>query len=73
MIISDTLNKKEADRIRERLNDPKSSDTVKVVEKIEPERFFTVKRRDTIVAVISEKNFKAFRDSIVYKTKDTMV
>ncbi len=73
VIISDTLNKKEADRIRERLNEPKPTDTVKVVEKIEPERFFTVKRRDTIVAVISEKDFKAFRDSIVYKTKDTMV
>ncbi len=73
VIISDTLNKKEADKIRERLNEPKPVDTVKVVEKIEPERFFTVKRRDTIVAVISEKNFKAFRDSIVYKTKDTMV
>jgi len=71
VIISDTMNKKEADKIRERLNEPK--DTVTVVEKIEPERFFTVKRRDTIVAVISEKNFKAFRDSIVYKTKDTMV
>jgi hypothetical protein len=45
VIISDTLNKKEADKIRERLTEPKPADTVKVVEKIEPERFFTVKRR----------------------------
>ena len=73
VIISDTMNKKEADRIRERLTESKPTDTVTVVEKIEPEKFFTIKRRDSIVAVISEKNFKAFRDSIVYKTKDTMV
>jgi len=71
VIISDSLNKNEADKIRTRLDDPKPVDTVAV--KIEPEKFFTIKRRDTIVGLLSEKNFKAFRDSIVYKTKDTMV
>jgi hypothetical protein len=38
----------------------------------EPERFFVVKKRDTVIMQVSEKLFKKFRDSIVQKTKDTM-
>lgn len=38
----------------------------------EPERFFVIKRRDTVIMQVPEKAFKKFRDSIVLKTKDTM-
>lgn len=37
-----------------------------------PERYFIVKKRDTILFNIPEKSFRKFRDSIVYRTKDTM-
>jgi hypothetical protein len=38
----------------------------------EPERFFYVKKRDTLLAQLSEKDLKKLRDSILYKTKDTL-
>lgn len=38
-----------------------------------PEKFYAVKRRDSVVATISEKQFRNFRDSLVRKTKDTLV
>lgn len=37
-----------------------------------PEKFFVVKKRDTVLFSIPEKGFKKFRDSIVYKTRDTL-
>ncbi|MBL7737379.1 MAG: hypothetical protein JNL51_18115 [Chitinophagaceae bacterium] len=37
------------------------------------EKFFTVKRRDTLIGRLAEKEVKRFRDSILYKTKDTLV
>ncbi|MGN6418762.1 MAG: hypothetical protein ACTHMC_14805 [Pseudobacter sp.] len=37
-----------------------------------PERYFIVKKKDSILFNIPEKNFRKFRDSIVYRTKDTM-
>lgn len=41
--------------------------------KPEPEKFYIVKRRDSIISQISAKLFRNFRDSIVRKTKDTLV
>lgn len=70
-IITDSLSSKEADKVRDKLIDNKPPDNVVV--KPEPEKFFTIKRRDTVLGQISEKFFQKFRDSIVYKTKDTMV
>ncbi|WP_127132054.1 hypothetical protein [Pseudoflavitalea rhizosphaerae] len=37
-----------------------------------PERYFIVKKKDSILFNIPEKGFKKFRDSIVYRTNDTM-
>ncbi|HRE51547.1 MAG TPA: hypothetical protein PK339_09005 [Flavitalea sp.] len=37
------------------------------------EKFFTIKRRDTLVGRLPEKEVKKFRDSILYKTKDTLI
>lgn len=39
----------------------------------EPERIFFVKRRDTVIAQLLEKDLKRLRDSIQLKTKDTLV
>ena len=38
----------------------------------EPERFIFIKKRDSLIAQYPEKELKKFRDSILYKTKDTL-
>ncbi len=38
----------------------------------EPERFLYLKKRDTLIATLPEKDLKRLRDSILYKTKDTL-
>jgi len=43
------------------------------IKKVEPEKFFTIQKRDSILAVLKEKDFKKYRDSVLYKTKDTLV
>jgi hypothetical protein len=52
---------------------PEIEKPVKVERKAEPEKFYLVKRRDSVVSQVSEKQFRNFRDSIVRKTKDTLV
>jgi hypothetical protein len=37
-----------------------------------PERYFVVKKKDSILFHLPEKSFRKFRDSIVNRTKDTM-
>lgn len=74
VIISDTMNVKEAESLRNKLNHiPSDSAAAPAVVKPVPEKFFIVKRKDSIVMELSEKRFKTFRDSLVSKTKDTMV
>lgn len=36
------------------------------------ERFIAVKRRDSLIAMVSENNLRRFRDSMAYQTKDTL-
>ena len=72
VIISDSLGARETEKLKEKLTDTRPG-TDTVARKPEPEKFFTVKRRDSIIMVISEKSLKPFRDSVIYKTKDTMV
>lgn len=69
-VITDSLSAREADRLRDKLN---NRPTDSVIAKPEPERFFVIKRRDSVLGQISEKLFQRFRDSVVFKTKDTMV
>lgn len=74
VIISDTMNVREAESLRNKLNNLRNdSASAPVVPKPVPEKFFIVKRKDSIVMELSEKRFKNFRDSMVTKTKDTMV
>ncbi|MBA4166163.1 MAG: hypothetical protein H0X41_01210 [Chitinophagaceae bacterium] len=63
-VITDSLTNKEAKALKEKISPP-------VVPK--PEKFFIIKRRDSIVNTISEKYIRRFRDSIVYSTKDTLL
>ena len=64
VVVSDKIDREEADEIKEKLKEEA---------KAEPEKFVHVKKGDSIIAVISEKQLKRFRDSIVYKTKDTLL
>ncbi len=66
-VIIDSLTYREKRALKEKILPPINP----VVPK--PEKFFIVKRRDTIVNTISEKYLKKFRDSIVINTKDTLL
>ncbi|HUR10183.1 MAG TPA: hypothetical protein VM012_02370 [Flavitalea sp.] len=72
VIVSDSLNEKEAEKIREKLSNLKVPDSIAPEEK-KPEKIFIVKRLDSIVTEFPESNFRQFRDSIVNKTRDTLV
>ena len=71
VIIDNSLPSSDAEKIREKLEN-RTVDSSTIAKPI-PEKFFTVKKRDTVLYQISEKKFKAFRDSLVSKTKDTLV
>lgn len=65
VILSDSLTSKEVTNIEEKL-----APANPVVPK--PEKFFIIKKKD-VYSSVSEKNFKKFRDSMVYQTRDTLV
>ena len=65
VIITESVTPKQAEEIKETLQPA-------VVKVPEPEKFFFVKKRDTLVATINAKDLKKFRDSVVTKTKDTI-
>lgn len=81
VVIAENMAPKEAELLKEKIQaavavkkeEPKA---VMPVEKPkpapEPERFFIIKKRDTVIMQLPEKSLKKFRDSIVLKTKDTM-
>lgn len=65
VIIAESVSPKQAEEIKEKLQTPPANVP-------EPEKFFFIKKRDTLIAQIPAKEFKRFRDSIVTKTKDTI-
>ncbi|MBC7849989.1 MAG: hypothetical protein H7Y31_09635 [Chitinophagaceae bacterium] len=73
VIISDTMSSKEADRLKNKLDDSKTGNNANPSKAAEPEKYFIVKRRDSIITQVSERGFKPFSDSLVRKTKDTLV
>lgn len=80
VIVSDALTEKEVEKLDQRIRESKTADTPAVVAGVklpppppEPEKFITIKRRDSIITTINQKTLKAFRDSVIQKTKDTMV
>ncbi|OQP43096.1 hypothetical protein A4H97_13210 [Niastella yeongjuensis] len=75
VVIAEGVSEKQAEEIKEKLQ-PNTTTTTPpppvVVKPPEPEKFYFVKKRDTLVATINAKELKKFRDSMVTKTKDTM-
>lgn len=79
VVIAENMAPKEAELLKEKIQEAIKKDDRKTtipVEKPkpapEPERFFIIKKRDTVIMQLPEKGFKNFRDSIVLKTRDTM-
>ncbi len=66
VVLSDSLDTKEVSLIKEKLQPAK---TVKT----KPEKFFLIKKRDTVIGKIAEKQVQKLRDSILYSTKDTLI
>ena len=64
VIVSSNLNENDAERIKEKLEESR---------KAEPEKFFILKRRDSIVGQYSQRFLKRFRDSVINRTRDTLV
>ena len=64
VIVSANLNENEAEKIKEKLVETK---------KAEPEKFFILKRNDSVIARYPERYLKRFRDSVISRTKDTLV
>jgi hypothetical protein len=64
VIVSSNLDEKEAEEIKEKLVEAK---------KAEPEKMFVLVRRDSVITQYSQKYLKRFRDSVVTRTKDTLV
>jgi hypothetical protein len=68
VIITEKVTPKQAEEIKEKLE----TTPTPVIKAPEPEKFFFIKKRDTLVATINQKELKKFRDSVVSKTKDTI-
>lgn len=78
VVIAENIAPKEAELLKEKIRDavkkeePARTITPAPAEKNKPERFFIVKRRDTLIMQLPEKSLKKFRDSILLRTKDTL-
>lgn len=53
-----------------KIKDPDNKNILKLKEV--PERIFFIKRRDSIVGLVGEKALKKYKDSVQFKTKDTL-
>jgi hypothetical protein len=79
VVIAENMAPKEAELLKEKIQEAIRKDAPKTTVPVEkpkpapePERFFIIKKRDTVIMQLPEKGFKNFRDSIVLKTRDTM-
>lgn len=80
VVIEKGVSEKIVMEIEEKLKEPEPTPTVKsipetkpAVKKVIPEKYFAIKRKDSVLFSITQKEFKKFRDSLITKTKDTMV
>lgn len=71
IVVSSNLDEKETKEIKDKILDTKKEEAKPATP--EPEKFFVVKRRDSLIARVSQKAFKKFKDSVVLKTKDTLL
>ena len=70
VVIEKGVSEKVALEIEEKLKEPdpalaKPDETKPVLKKVVPEKFFTIKRRDTVLFSLAQKDFKKFRDSLI--------
>lgn len=79
VVIAENMAPKDAELVKEKIQEAARKEDPKTVTPVEkpkpapePERFFIIKKRDTVIMQLPEKGFKRFRDSIVLKTRDTM-
>lgn len=84
IVAADNMSQKEVEQLKAELREankpnakpepskPATTAPVSTAPVKAPERYFIVKKKDSILFNIPEKNFRKFRDSIVYRTKDTM-
>jgi hypothetical protein len=69
VIVSSNLNENEAQNIKQKLTETKVTEP----RAAEPEKNFVLKRRDSIIARFPQRYLKRFRDSVITRTKDTLV
>jgi hypothetical protein len=67
VVVAETVPAKEAAIIKETIKESAKEKPLPA-----PEKFIIVKRHDSIINQVPEKEFKRFRDSIVHRTKDTI-
>jgi hypothetical protein len=75
VVVAENVTAQQAAQIKESIREATKEPAKEVAKEIPlpiPEKFITVKRRDSIISQVSEKQFKRFRDSVVHKTKDTI-
>jgi hypothetical protein len=72
VVVSEQMTNQEVEQLKDKLEDMKQPDKVEE-KKVVPEKFFVVIRNDSIIQSIPEKQYKRFRDSVVNRTKDTLL
>lgn len=72
IVITESVSPKQAEEIKEKLQPATPPVANKPAPPPEPEKFFVIKKRDTVLGQIPAKEFKKFRDSVVARTKDTI-
>lgn len=79
VVIAENMAPKEAELLKEKIQEATKKEDPKVITPIEkpkpapePERYFIIKRRDSVIRQLPAKLLGKFRDSIVLRTRDTM-
>ncbi|MDF2191766.1 hypothetical protein [Paraflavitalea sp. CAU 1676] len=79
VVIAENMAPKEAELLKEKIQEATRKEEPKTVSPVEkpkpapePERFFIIKRRDSVIRLLPAKQLGRFRDSIVLRTRDTM-
>jgi hypothetical protein len=72
VVVSEQMSNQEVEQLKDKLEDIKQPEKVEE-KKVIPEKFFVVIRNDSIIRSIPEKQYKRFRDSVVNRTKDTLL
>lgn len=67
VLLSDSLNNREVNALREKIRSAEQKSVA-----VNSKKFFVVKRHN-VYSTVHEDHFKKFRDSIVYTTRDTLV